>query len=138
MSAESPSDGPQREGQAVQVQKRPKIAHRPTSPDHFRVAIFCALPVEAQAVKDFLGCCWDEDDALRERSATDQNAYTLGAVGRHNVVLVHMPRMGKGHAAKAAADASVASLKLKMPSWSASVAACRVETGRGISCSGTW
>lgn len=116
MSAQSSSDVPHREALAVQLQKRPnpgqrsqdhkrpKIAHRPTSPDHFRVAIFCALAVEAQAATNFFDCYWDEDDVLRDRGATDQNAYTLGAIGRHNVVLVHMPGMGKGHAAKAAAD----------------------------------
>ncbi len=68
---------------------------RPASRDEFRVAVFCALPVEAIAVKRFFDPCWKDDEELYGPIAGDQNHYTTGVVGGHNVVLVHMPGMGK-------------------------------------------
>ena len=39
-----------------------------------------------------------------QRAQFDRNAYTLGLIGRHNVVLVYMPGMGNTNSASVAAD----------------------------------
>ncbi|KAL5335769.1 purine and uridine phosphorylase [Aspergillus crustosus] len=66
----------------------------------FRVAIICALPLEASAV----GELFDTQCTTKYAKVPgDSNAYSTGAIGPHNVVLVHMPNMGKVAAATAAA-----------------------------------
>ncbi|KAM0467953.1 hypothetical protein ACHAP7_011391 [Fusarium lateritium] len=75
-------------------------APRPTSRDSFKVAIFCALSFETEAVHSLFDTHWD-DDLLLNKAAGDLNAYFLGAIGCHNVVLVHMPSMEKVEASSA-------------------------------------
>ncbi|KAN0070591.1 hypothetical protein V8E54_011460 [Elaphomyces granulatus] len=67
----------------------------------FEIAIICALPLEASIVS----ACFDKqwDDQIYGRAPSDSNAYSTGMIGHHNVVLVHMPNMGKVAAATAAA-----------------------------------
>ncbi|KAN0069874.1 hypothetical protein V8E54_012180 [Elaphomyces granulatus] len=67
----------------------------------FEIAIICALPLEASVV----GACFDKqwDDQIYGKALSDSNAYSTGVIGHHNVVLVHMPNMGKVAAATAAA-----------------------------------
>ena len=67
----------------------------------FEIAIICALPLEASVV----GACFDKqwDDQIYGKAPSDTNAYSTGVIGHHNVVLVHMPNMGKVAAATAAA-----------------------------------
>src|ERR1700722_11657400 len=67
----------------------------------FEIAIICALPLEASVV----GACFDKqwDDQIYGKALRDSNAYSTGVIGLHNVVLVHMPNMGKVAAATAAA-----------------------------------
>jgi len=60
------------------------------------------LPIEADAVEAMLDDFW-EDEELYTKARGDPNAYTTGRIGKHNVVLAHMPGMGK------VASASVAS-----------------------------
>lgn len=43
---------------------------------------------------------WEEFDY--RKAVGDTNAYTLGRIGRHNMVLAHMQGMGKAHAANVA------------------------------------
>lgn len=64
------------------------------------IAVICALKTEADAVLALFDCRWDEPGWLFRG---DTNAYTFGAIGRHNVVLIHMPHIGKVKAATAAA-----------------------------------
>ncbi|KAF9890247.1 hypothetical protein FE257_006159 [Aspergillus nanangensis] len=75
-------------------------------PSHteFCVAIFCALPLEADAIGELLDEVWNEEDYYFKKSIGDDNTYTLGRISRHNVVLVHMPGMGKGAASQAASS----------------------------------
>jgi nucleoside phosphorylase len=83
----------------------PHPAPRDPSPPRdqydFKVAILCALPPEASAIT----ACFDKhwDDQIYGKAPSDSNAYSTGMIGHHNVVLVHMPNMGKVAAAKAAA-----------------------------------
>ncbi|KAK4461955.1 ankyrin repeat-containing domain protein [Cladorrhinum samala] len=77
-----------------------RIAVPPDRHD-FRVAIMCALPLEATAVAALFEDQWDTSELNKEPS--DPNAYSVGSIGRHSVVLVHMPRMGKVPSASVAA-----------------------------------
>lgn len=76
---------------------------RPVDRDQFDVAVFCALPTEADAVVELFDSIWAE--RTYGKAARDDNSYTLGRIGRHNVVLVHMAGMGKGIACQAASCA---------------------------------
>jgi nucleoside phosphorylase len=78
----------------------------PTAPrdrSDFRVAIICALPLEAENVQGVFDKCWEDEDKQYGKAVGDQNTYTTGVIGRYNVVLVHMPSMGGISAALSAA-----------------------------------
>ncbi|CAI6094611.1 unnamed protein product, partial [Clonostachys chloroleuca] len=64
---------------------------RPTSRHGFEIAIICALTIEADAY-------WDDEYSFGKASG-DPNAYTTSSISYHNVVLAHMPGMGKINAA---------------------------------------
>jgi hypothetical protein len=61
----------------------------------FKIAIICALPTEADAVISMFDEHWDEGSWRYAKATRDPNAYTTGRIGEHNVVVVHMPSMGK-------------------------------------------
>ncbi|KAL2858224.1 hypothetical protein BJX68DRAFT_252860 [Aspergillus pseudodeflectus] len=77
---------------------------KPTSRSHFSIAIFCALPLEADAVSELFDETWNEDGKRFGRAAGDDNAYTFGNILHHNVVLIHMAGMGKAAASQAASS----------------------------------
>lgn len=56
----------------------------------FRVAILCALPVEADAVQHTFDTFFSD----RGKAPGDSNSYTCGTISKYNVVLVHMPGIG--------------------------------------------
>ncbi|KAL7942766.1 hypothetical protein V8C42DRAFT_139381 [Trichoderma barbatum] len=74
----------------------------PRNRHEFNIAIICALPLEASIVSALFDTQWDATKYGKERA--DTNAYSLGAFGPHNVVLAHMPSMGKVAAATAATN----------------------------------
>ncbi|KAF3066622.1 Ankyrin repeat domain-containing protein 50 [Trichoderma lentiforme] len=77
--------------------------HTPPSSRHeFKIAILCALPLEASVLQGLFDARWDAEKYGKEQ--VDTNAYSLGVLGPHNVVLVHMPNMGKVAAAAAATN----------------------------------
>lgn len=78
----------------------------------FKVAIICALTLESDAVQDVFDRRWDEIKYGKLHG--DPNQYTTGVIGRHHVVVVHMPGMGKSNGASVAANcrASFPSLSL--------------------------
>src|ERR1700743_2283408 len=88
-------------------QTRENAAHpgvddqQPRNRNNFEIAIICALPLEASAVSALFDKRWD--DQRYGKAPRDSNAYSTGVIGHHNVVLVHMPNMGKVAAATAAA-----------------------------------
>ena len=67
----------------------------------FRVAILCALPLEASAIIYSFDKLWD--DRIFGKASSDSNAYSTGVIGDHNVVLVHVPGGGGKVAAATAA-----------------------------------
>jgi nucleoside phosphorylase len=77
---------------------------KPTSRSHFSIAIFCALPLEADAVSELFDETWNEDGERFGRAAGDDNAYTFGNILHHNVVLIHMAGVGKAAASQAASS----------------------------------
>lgn len=77
---------------------------QPKDRDGFEIAIICALRSEADAVEVLFDEYWDGDGDRYGKAPGDTNAYTTGAIGRHNVVLAHMPGMGKGNAASVASS----------------------------------
>jgi len=81
------------------------MAHRnrPRERREFEIAIICALPIESDAVEALFDEFWEEDYTYG-KAPGDPNTYTLGRIGRHNVVLAFMPGMGKGYSASVAAS----------------------------------
>ncbi|KAL6232372.1 hypothetical protein BDW75DRAFT_21870 [Aspergillus navahoensis] len=69
----------------------------------FTVAIFCALPLEVDAVSVLFDGFY-QDSRLYQNAPGDSNTYTLGRMGRHHAVLVHLPGMGKSVASQAASS----------------------------------
>ncbi|RFU77460.1 hypothetical protein TARUN_4763 [Trichoderma arundinaceum] len=76
----------------------------PQERDDFDVAIICAIATEYNAVCQIFDEFWDEEGDRYGRAAGDLNTYTTGRIGKHNVVLALLPRIGKSSAAAAAAS----------------------------------
>jgi nucleoside phosphorylase len=89
-------------------------ALQPKDRNGFEIAIICALQSEADAVEALFDEYWDEDGDGYGKALGDKNAYTTGAIGRHNVVLAHMPGIGKGSAASVAANCSSSFGRIKL------------------------
>ncbi|RFN50330.1 hypothetical protein FIE12Z_5510 [Fusarium flagelliforme] len=89
---------------------------RPHDRRGFEIAIICALTLEADAVEALFDCCWDDDGPPFDKEPGDPNSYSTGVIGRHNVVLVYMPGMGKANAAAVASNcrASFRGIKLAL------------------------
>lgn len=77
---------------------------RPATRNSFEIAIICALPIEADAAHARFDYHWDDDGPPYDKYPGDPNAYSTGAIGRHNVVLAHMPGMGTVNGALVASN----------------------------------
>ncbi len=86
----------------------------PASCDEFSIAIVCALALEFDAVSLLFDEFWANEDAKYKKADGDRNQYTMGRVGKYNVVLVLLASMGKGEAASVGASlrSSYRALKL--------------------------
>jgi nucleoside phosphorylase len=84
-----------------ELMSRGNSAPSPTDRWDFKIAIICALPFEASTVSALFDKRWEYDQTYG-RAPGDLNVYSTGVIGRHNVVLVHMPNMGKVAAATTA------------------------------------
>jgi nucleoside phosphorylase len=79
----------------------------PPPPGHrkdFEIAVICSLRLEAEAVEAMFDKFWEDDNLMYGKAPGDPNAYTTGMIGCHNVVLAHMPGIGKASAASVAAN----------------------------------
>lgn len=74
------------------------LRHRPTCRADFQIAIICALPLEYEAVLDVFDGFWNDKRDDYGKAAGDQNTYTTGWIGQHNVVLVICSDIGKVNA----------------------------------------
>jgi nucleoside phosphorylase len=82
----------------------PRRPPRPRTRDGFEIALICALTLEADAVISLFDHHWDEEDPnFYGKARGDPNAYSIGVIGHHNVVLAHLPGMGKVAAGSIAA-----------------------------------
>ncbi|MCJ1308778.1 hypothetical protein MMC25_002433 [Agyrium rufum] len=79
----------------------------PRSRSDFRVAIFCASPVEAGFVEALFEGPEEEDRKWYGKAAGDKNAYSLGMICGHNVVLARLPK--RGNASSGAASVNLRS-----------------------------
>ncbi|KAI1036182.1 hypothetical protein LB504_011437 [Fusarium proliferatum] len=72
------------------------IPSRPRSRDEFKVALICALPLEANSVLSLFDHHWDEDDGTPRigKARGDPNSYSIGIMSGHHVVLAHPPGIG--------------------------------------------
>ena len=86
---------------------------RPDSLDDYRIAVICALQIEADAVEDMFDEDWEEDQKYRIPE-NDPNTYTMGRIGEHNVVLAHMPGIGKANSANVAASFRLSFNKIRL------------------------
>ncbi|KAE8134120.1 hypothetical protein BDV38DRAFT_286145 [Aspergillus pseudotamarii] len=77
---------------------------RPKDRSEFSIAIICALTIEANAVIGLFDEFYDRYGDQYGKHPRDAAAYTVGRIGKHNVVLCHMPEMGKASAASVAAS----------------------------------
>ncbi|KAI9681692.1 MAG: hypothetical protein M1822_007044 [Bathelium mastoideum] len=66
----------------------------PRDRNDFDVAIICALQIESDAVEAMFDEIWEGQNDFG-KATNDQNTYTTGRIGSHNVVLAYMPGMGK-------------------------------------------
>ncbi|KAJ5667464.1 hypothetical protein N7507_003328 [Penicillium longicatenatum] len=89
----------------------PSSSHnRPSRRRDFQIAIICALPLEYDAVSLLVDEFWDHDDKQYGRTSGDMNKYRNGRIGVHDVVLMLLPKMGKG-----AVAGSTGSLRTSYP-----------------------
>ncbi|OHW91700.1 kinesin light chain [Colletotrichum incanum] len=79
--------------------------------EDFQIAVMCALPLEYDAVAFAFDEIWDDDMG---NAPGDNNAYTTGRIGSHNVVLLLLPGMGKASAASAAATLRLSYTGIKL------------------------
>ena len=61
--------------------------------DDYTVAWICALPVEMAAAKTMLDKVHKDFPVLSH----DDNTYTLGRIGKHNVIIVSLPNRKYGN-----------------------------------------
>ncbi|KAH6997405.1 hypothetical protein EDB80DRAFT_652516 [Ilyonectria destructans] len=87
---------------------------RPASRRDFEIAIICALTIEADAVEALFDRHWDDEGPSYGKAARDANAYSTGLIGPHNIVLAHMPDMGKANAAAVAANCRTSFHNIKL------------------------
>jgi nucleoside phosphorylase len=76
----------------------------PRNRREFKVAITCALLSEAENVRSMFDKCWEDKGKQYGKVEGDHNIYTTGVIGKHNVILAHMPDMSTTSASAVAAS----------------------------------
>jgi nucleoside phosphorylase len=90
------------------------MAKRPASREEFHVAIVCASTSEFDAISSLIDEFWDEDGFSYGKAQGDNNSYSTGRIGKHNVVMVLLPSMGKVNAAMAAAHLQISYRQIRL------------------------
>ncbi|KXH60985.1 pfs domain-containing protein [Colletotrichum salicis] len=96
--------GPTPVSGSVQSARAPSVP--PKTSDDIRIAILCALTLEANAMEALFDYHWDDVDKSRLKALGDKNSYTFGILGGHQTVLAYMPGMGKASGAMVASHCS--------------------------------
>ncbi|RAH47431.1 purine and uridine phosphorylase, partial [Aspergillus brunneoviolaceus CBS 621.78] len=90
-------------------------SHRSIRNPTFEIGLITALPLEARAIIGLLDELYiGKDTVAYARDPADLNAYTAGRIGRHDVILMHMPRMGITSGAAVAMNALTGFPALKL------------------------
>ena len=92
--------------------RRQRHPQAPRSRGDFAIAIICALRKECDAVIAAFDQDWNEISFGLPPG--DDNTYSFGSIGQHHVVLVHLPNIGKGIAAGAAAHCHTSFTEIKL------------------------
>lgn len=73
------------------------MSHSPRTHEDYQIGVICALATEKTAMVAML----DETHPKLKKEDSDENEYTLGRVGVHNIVIACLPAglMGNGPAA---------------------------------------
>lgn len=87
---------------------------RPSRREDFEIAIICALTLEYDAVTCVFDEFFDEDGNAYGKAEGDSNLYTTGRIGKHSVVLVLLPHIGKVYAGSAAASIKMSFTRLRL------------------------
>ena len=77
------------------------------SRDDFRVAVICALPLEADMVTRVFDVKYKDRRKDFGKAEGDRKVYTTGVIADHNVLLIQMPDVGKIKAIAAAIEARI-------------------------------
>ncbi|KAL7921156.1 hypothetical protein ACQKWADRAFT_327938 [Trichoderma austrokoningii] len=86
---------------------------RPKSRRDFEIALICALQKESDAVEALFDESFEGNNSYG-KARGDPNAYTVGRMAGHNVVLVFLSGMGKINSANAAAGVRMSFPKIKL------------------------
>ncbi|KAF3933556.1 hypothetical protein ABW19_dt0202343 [Dactylella cylindrospora] len=104
------SNPPQDEAEDDRRPRKRRATMAPKSRDGFTVAIICALPLETDAVRALFDETYGEGGTTYGKQPGDENIYTTGRIGQHNIVLCHLPIMGTPGAASV-----TSSLRISFP-----------------------
>ena len=74
----------------------------PQNRDAIKIAVICALTLEASWVQSSMRKIWKKKDIKFGKGPNDENTYTFGVIGSHNVVLAHLPGIGSHDAVRVA------------------------------------
>ncbi|KAJ1323000.1 FxSxx-COOH system tetratricopeptide repeat protein [Microdochium nivale] len=118
---------------------------RPAARRDFEIAIICALAHEADAVEALFDHRWSDDGPPYDKAPGDPNAYSTGALGRHNVVLAYMPGAARSSAAAVAAHCRASFPNIRqalvvgtcgvVPFYEDDAASCEIILGDVLVCS---
>jgi nucleoside phosphorylase len=86
----------------------------PQSREEFKIAIICALPVEANAVQALFDENYDQYCHVYGKQVGDDNTYATGKISGHDVVLAFMPGMGNRSSASVARSLRVSFTGIKL------------------------
>ncbi|KAL7791482.1 hypothetical protein V8C37DRAFT_417037 [Trichoderma ceciliae] len=86
------------------MKKNTNIPLAPTTREEFEIAIVCSKALEYNAICHLFDDFWDEEGDVLGRAIGDHNTYTIGRMGKFNVVVVLLCNSGKGIAAGTASS----------------------------------
>jgi nucleoside phosphorylase len=80
----------------------------------FKIALICALLLEAECVQEVFDKFWEDEGKKYGRAAGDSNTYTAGVISEYNVILAYIPGIGTNSAAAVAGAIRVSFPNIKL------------------------
>ncbi|KAL3441107.1 nucleoside phosphorylase domain-containing protein [Aspergillus insuetus] len=84
------------------------------SRNNFAIAIICALPLEADAVKALFNKLYNQLGKYYNKQPSNANVYINGRIGKYNMVLCYMPGIGKRSIASVASSLKISYRGVKL------------------------